>query len=51
MEVATVDPSSPRFMLVEEDAETAVRKALEAEMSKEDQAKDGEGGGREQASL
>lgn len=34
MEVATVDPSSARFMLVDEDAETAVKKALEAEMAK-----------------
>lgn len=34
VEVATVDPSSAQFMLVDEDAETAVKKALEAEMAK-----------------
>lgn len=43
VEVATVDPSSPRFMLIDEDAETAVKKALEAELVKQNQGEDGGG--------
>lgn len=37
MEVATVDPSSPRFMYVDQDTETAVKNAVEAERVKESQ--------------
>lgn len=35
VDVANIDPSSPRFMLIDEDTETAVKKALEAELAKE----------------
>lgn len=35
VELATVDPSSPRFMLIDEDTKTTVKKALEAELAKE----------------
>lgn len=48
VEVATVDPSSPRFMYVDEGAEAAVKKALEAELAKLT-AEDG-GAGVERAS-
>ena len=57
VELATIDPSSPRFMFVDEGAEAAVKKALEAELAKATAAaavdgggEDGEGGG-ERASL
>lgn len=60
VDVATVDPSSPRFMYVDEGAEAAVKKALEAELAKataEGGGGDGgsgreeEGAGFERASL
>ncbi|CAN0433701.1 unnamed protein product, partial [Ectocarpus sp. 12 AP-2014] len=43
VELATVDPSSPRFMFVDEGAEAAVKKALEAELAKA--MKEGDGAG------
>ncbi|CAM9333694.1 unnamed protein product [Ectocarpus sp. 6 AP-2014] len=49
VEVATVDPSSPRFMFVDEGAEAAVKKALEAELAKA--MKEGDGAGEQRASL
>lgn len=48
VELATVDPSSPRFMLIDEDAETTVKKALEAELAREGQRSEDV---RERASL
>lgn len=48
VEVTSVDPSSPRFMYVDEGAEAAVKKALEAELVKAGVAqKAGEGGEEE----
>lgn len=60
VEVATVDPSSPRFMLVDEGAEAAVKKALEAELARAvaegggagaDAGAEGEEGGAEGAGV
>ena len=51
VEVATVDPSSPRFMLIDEDTETAVKKALEAERAKESPRQEEGGVGGEQISM
>lgn len=52
MEVATVDPSSSRFMYIDQDTETAVKKALEAEMARGSQGgAEEEGGGGERASM
>lgn len=45
VEVDTVDPSSPRFMYVDEGAEAAVKKALEAELAKATAAEGGGGDG------
>ncbi|CAM9570995.1 unnamed protein product [Scytosiphon promiscuus] len=52
VELATVDPSSPRFMLVDEGAEAAVKKALEAELAKAAASDEETGeGGAQQAAL
>lgn len=49
VDVATVDPSSPRFMHVDEGAEAAVKKALQAELDKASMAQEaGEGKEQEQ---
>lgn len=51
VEVATVDPSSPRFMYVDEGAEAAVKKALQAELAKASMEQEAREEGGEQASL
>eukprot|EP00903_Cladosiphon_okamuranus_P011397 g10740.t1 len=48
VEVATVDPSSPRFMYVDEGVEAAVKKALEAELAKVAAEAGGDGAGEEE---
>lgn len=52
VELATVDPGSPRFMHVDEGAEAAVKKALEAELARaaaDGDQEDGEGGAQQAA--